>query len=436
MKIRPCLALFGLALLLLSVSVQAQNGKGKRMYIGKNPDNGVLFTSGAPYAPGDTIVIRASLNPWSYLYFGDISGTPEKPVVIINEGLVELKAGIDINNSRYIKVTGSGSKDKFGFRITGSGGGAISIHGKSANVEVERVYVADCAFGCWIKNEASCDSSMNSWVLDHVSVHDFEMHRMAIEGFYMGSTDPNNFTRPIYCNGVQKFNKPSKLGNIKIYNGLIDGTGRPAIMLSNASVGMSEIYNNVVMNIGREFNDQQGTGISLGGYTRAYVHHNKIRNTYSWGIASLGGSGLIRIENNSIDSSGYLDGRTLNWPQNIAVDTRQTIPVDSTTFIIRNNTVSNPGRDVKNIQVWSTLPTYTVGNIICGNTSKGKPALVDVVAGVQWSNCGVVQKSGGPSGSSPLLWIGGGLALLAVVVAVYIGRKKQAPRKLTNAALV
>src|SRR5206468_12761121 len=117
------------------------------------------------------------------------------------------------------------------------------------------------------------------------------------------------------------------------------------IMLSAASVGMSEIYNNVVSNVGREYNEQQGTGISLGLYTRAYVHDNTVKNTYTWGIASLGGSGLVRIENNRVDSSGYLDGKTLPWPQNILVDTRRTNPVDLTQFIIRNNQVSHPGSE-------------------------------------------------------------------------------------------
>jgi hypothetical protein len=342
-----------------------------------------------------------------------------------------------LDNCQYIKLTGSGSSERYGFQIIGSPQVALVINGKSAHIEAERFYVRESMFGCWIKNEADCDTSINNWVMDDMSIHDFEMHKIAIEGFYMGSTDPNNFTRPKNCNGVQQHYRPSRLGNIKVYNGIIDGTGRPAIMLSNAQVGMSEIYNNVIRNVGREYNDQQGTGISIGGYTRAYVHHNKISNTYTWGIASLGGSGLLRIENNIIDSSGYLDGRSLTWPQNIMIDTRPTIPVDSTSFIIRNNTVSNPGKQVKHIEIFSTHKTYGRDNIICNNKSKGKPAGVMVSKGIPWKNCkGELQLSAGVSTNKSNYVVVGGAALLAMLAVIFLYRKKRGIKNQTRFSTV
>ncbi len=371
-------------------------------------------------------MIRAAANPWSYFYFGSLIGTAKKPIVIINEGTVEVTAGFDIEHSQYVKITGSGSRERYGFRIKGSSGTALSIHGKSAHIEAERFYVEDCTFGCWIKNEADCDTSVNNWVLDQISIHDFEMRKIRIEGMYMGSTDPNNFSRPKNCNGQMYHYRPSRLGNIKVFNGKIDGTGRPAIMLSNASVGLSEIYNNVVTNVGLEYNDQQGTGIAIGGYTRAFVHHNTVRNTYTWGIASLGGSGLVRIENNTVDSSGYLHGRSLNWPQNIVIDTRPTNPVDSTRFLVKNNRVSNPGASVKNIEVWSTLPTYGRGNIICNNTEKGKPARLGIAPGVRWADCNGKTTLSTGSGPSSWLYIGiGGTVVLAALLAFRLIRRRR-----------
>lgn len=415
-----------LSVLMIVITVNAQKTAGKRIYLEKRQDNGAALASG--YQPGDTVVIRASLNPWSYIYFGNILATAEKPLVVINEGgTVEMNIGFSVEHSQYIKITGSGSKDKYGFVIKRSPQVAVAIYGRSAHVEVERFYAEDCSFGCWIKNEADCDTTINNWVLNYMSIHDFEMHNIRIEGFYMGSTDPNNFSRPKNCNGEQKFYKPSKLGNIKVYNGIIDGTGRPAIMLCNAQVGMSEIYNNIVRNTGREFNDQQGTGISIGGYSRAYVHNNTVKNTYTWGIASLGGSGLLRIENNTVDSSGYLDGKTLNWPQNIMIDTRPTIPADSTTFIIRNNKVSNPGKDVKCIEVFNTLPTYSTKNIICGNLEKGKPAGFRVAPGIHWRNCkGETQLAHAPllNKRKIAMLALGGLVLIGVLAIVFIKRKR------------
>lgn len=366
--------------------------KNKRIYVNKGADGGSMIIEGnTPYNPGDTFVYRASANPWSFIYFGGVKGTKEKPIVVMNEGKVVLTTGLSVENSQHIKITGSGSKDKYGFHILDSKGSAISVFGKSAHIEIERFYVKNAAFGCWIKNEATCDTSINNWVLNYMSIHDFEMHNIGIEGFYMGSTDPDNWNRPINCNGVQQHHKTSRLGNVKVYNGIINGTGRPAIMLCGAFYGMSEIYNNVISNVGREYNDQQGTGISIGMYTRAYIHHNTIKNTFTWGIASLGGSGLVRIENNKIDSSGYLDGRQSPWAQNIFVDTRPTSPVDSTRFIIKNNIVKNPGSQADHIYVGNTIKSYAfAGNEVCNN---GKSIKLTVRPGIRWTKCGVPQKN-------------------------------------------
>src|SRR4029079_12256827 len=143
---------------------------------------------------------------------------------------------------------------------------------------------------------------------------------------------------------------------------------------------------------------------------------NVVKNTYTWGIASLGGSGLLRIENNRIDSSGYLDGKSLNWPQNIMIDTRPTIPVDSTSFIIRNNTLSHPGKNVRHIEVFSTHPTYAAGNIICNNKSAGKPAEVFVAKGIKWKNCkGQIQQSSAFN-TKPSLYILAAIAFVIVLV--------------------
>lgn len=405
-------------LMLFSLTTAAaQQDRGRKIYVPKGADNGCMIMPGKiDYNPGDTLVIRGALNPWTYIYLGGINGTRERPVVVINEGKVELSAGIDLANCQYVKVTGSGSRDRYGFHIRQASGTALTIHEKSAHVEAERFYVEDAAFGCWIKNEAHCDTSINNWVLNDISVHDFQMHRIRIEGFYMGSTDANNEGRPIMCNGVQQFYKPSRLGNIKVYNGIIDGTGRPAIMLSGAQVGMSEIYNNTISNVGREYNDQQGTGISLGLYTRAYVHDNKIKNTYTWGIASLGGSGLVRIERNQIDSSGYLDGRTLPWPQNILIDTRRTVPVDSTRFIIANNILRNPGKEADHILVARKFASYAAGNLICNN---GKTARVHVEPGIAWKSCGTVNAAAGKSNSRMYVLGLIGLSGLGLVALLY-----------------
>ena len=407
----------------------------QKIFLTPNADRGCLMTTSNGIKPGDTLVLSEKFNPWSYVYIGGISGSSQHPVVIINDGDVLLTSGFDVENSRHIKLSGKQAKSKRGFLINGSGGVAVTIHGKSSHIEVENFMAKDCNFGCWIKNEADCDTSINNWVLDDISIHDYELSNIKIEGFYLGSTDADNSSRPKNCNGVQQYYRPSQLSNIKIFNGLIDGTGRPAIMLSNARAGNNEIHHNVIRNVGREYSDQQGTGISLGLYTRAYVHHNVISNTLTWGIASLGGSGLIRIENNRIENSGSLDGKKVDWAQNISIDTRRTQPADSTTFVIINNVLKDPGGKAKHIQIWNSEKTYTSRSVICNNqTDKKIPATIGLAEGITWLNCKKLEHSRAEFGIKKGLMVvlASGALILAIFLVVRNYSRKKNPGQMAR----
>jgi hypothetical protein len=363
----------------------------KRIYVSKGSDNGSFLTGGIN--PGDTVVFRASLNPFSYCYVNNIHGTKEDPVVFINEGGVAfLSAGIDIHNGTYIKVTGSGTSDKYGIYINQGqpggklgGGVGLNISEKSAHIEFERFWVDSAQYGAWAKNEHFCDSALITWVLDDIHVHDFKMTNLDQHGFYYGATEPFNKTRPSSCNGVNVYLDPSRLGNIRIHDGIIRNIGKNGVMVSLAMTGTNEIYNMDIDSTGNQLQQDQGTGISLG-YTNAYVHDNKVKNTWLWGIVAFGGS--VRIENNTVDSSGWNAAKKqrLNWPQNIRV---QPLAVDSSTFIIKNNILSNPGSDVASIQVYGG-PWLTNKNVICGNKNKsGSDATMKTDVGVVFKGCDV-----------------------------------------------
>jgi len=173
--------------------------------------------------------------------------------------------------------------------------------------------------------------------------------------------------------------KPFRLGNIKVFNMIIDSTNRSGIQLSSADHGQNEIYNNTVSNCGFEYLTNQGNGISLGGYTHAYVHDNVVKNTFAMGIFALG-AGIEQIERNNISNSGKLGGRTANGMASIMVDTRPTNPIDSTTVQISNNTTGY--NTDYGIRLYNTYPAYTKNNIICNNTGT-----VSVASGITWKKC-------------------------------------------------
>jgi len=386
----------------VNAAVPPSSCSGRRLNIQPNQTvQGTLnsyYINGGGFLPGDTLVFTNSIH-WGYIGLINVNGTSECPIVITNSsgGPVVMFSGIGLESCSNIKLLGTGSSNQYGFQLIGTNldGTGIAITKKSKNIEISNVFINRKGWGFWIKNEASdmaagCDTSFAHpyWVLDNISVHDCYIRNMSSQGFYMGSTDPNNIDRPIVCNGQTIHPLPTRLGNIKIYNNIVDSTGRPGIQLSAAQFGSNEIYNNMVTNSGLQFDNGQGAGIQLGTYTRAYVHHNTIKNTYTWGISSIGGSGLVRIEENNIDSTGYLGTNQLNWPSNIQIDTRPTIPIDSTIFWIKNNILGIHGSGTQNhISVGNQQNSIGVGNIICGNTIKetSNPALFYVAPGIQYS---------------------------------------------------
>ena len=372
---------------------------GKRIYIDKKPDNGIYINGNSfAYNAGDTIVLKASQNPFDYFildYF--TKGTSDCPLVIINEGgRVNLSTGFTVNGCRHVKVTGTGAANKYGFFISqdqGYGVG-ISVQGRSSNIEIDHLEVFHKHYGVWVKHEADCADSLQfpDWVLHNISIHDNYIHNMSQEGMYLGSTDPNG-SRTVNCNGKIISPKPMRLGNMHIYNNIVDSTSRGGIQLSGADSGYNEINNNTVTNSGFEFNSQQGNAIVIGGYTHADIHDNYVRTTFGAGIFALG-AGLIRIYNNDVDSSGYLNGKGENGSSNIMVDTRptnfpspgQVNPV-LTKFLIWNNTLG--ANTDYNIRVYKSFNTYLNANIICNNNGS-----IKVEDGINWSqDCNGLSKS-------------------------------------------
>ncbi|MGZ8543805.1 MAG: PKD domain-containing protein [Flavisolibacter sp.] len=379
----------GRLFLLAILSAFTLTANAKKIYITKGSDNGRYINhSTFSYQPGDTLVLKASGNPYSYFSLQGIQGTLLKPIVIINEGgQVQLSSGFGFKDCAFIKLTGSGSGDRYGFKIESPNvsGVGIDISNKSKNVDVSRVEITRKEYGFWIKNESSCDATVNNWVLDNISVSECYIHHTGSQAFYMGSTSPSG-TRSIICNGATVYPKPSRLGNIRIFNNIIDFTGRSGIQLSAASGGNNEIYGNTISNSGMQFDAQQGNGILLGGYTRAYIHDNNISNTFASGIFSLG-SGLLKIENNRIDKSGTLSGRSANGMAGIMIDTRTTTPPENTEFHIRNNFLGS--HTDKHVRVYKTVSTYSTGNLICNNTSTSGVLTIAVQSGINYTtSCG------------------------------------------------
>lgn len=430
---------------------------GTRKYINTYADGSIYIdwnSTDIPiksFVPGDTITFKASVN-YGTVEFHGLTGAPGKPIVITNEGGQAWTHGyIKLYDCKYVHVDGAGVKGvQYGFKveyhlneISGdfANGVGLQISGRSKVVEVNNVYVHNTIFGMPIKQSPDCPDSLNypNWIMDSISIHDNLIRNTNLEGMYIGDTAPDNgptYFDPRYVIGCHLpavldtiYPRPIRSGHFLIYRNIVDTCGRGGIQLSGHSVSIAEIDSNQISHTGMNGDEQQGTGISVGMYTKAYIHDNHISNVLTWGIASLGGSGTnvpLRIENNWIDSCGYLyhysniaeqifpvpDGWTVYSPSSgtpagnsydfanaIFVKTATNMDKDSTQFWIRGNkigktraaAVQKVASGQANIQVFDYAATpmfQRQGNIVSGNTALdgATPATVYVDAGINYNS--------------------------------------------------
>ncbi|HYJ65426.1 MAG TPA: alpha/beta hydrolase-fold protein, partial [Parafilimonas sp.] len=128
-----------------TVQTTSKHCKGKKIYVTKSADGGVYINGNSlSYNAGDTIVLRASQNPFSYFALDFFTkGTDSCPVAVINEGgIVQLTTGFSVTGCKHLKITGTGSEDKYGFKISQDGlGVGISVQGRSSNIEIDHLEI-------------------------------------------------------------------------------------------------------------------------------------------------------------------------------------------------------------------------------------------------------------------------------------------------------
>jgi hypothetical protein len=415
----------------IQVTVNPEVGcAGQRRTLSKTGSSVSVNGNSFTYNPGDTLVIPSSLTGITNISFVNVHGTPTCPVYVVNEGGQVLAQSIGFGNiaqggCSYIKFLGNGhAGTEFGFKIstTDTSGVGVSFAGKTKAIEVAHIYIRDKEYGSWCKNEADCDTTVNNWTMDSIWVHDWKIRNTKSQGLYWGSTNPSGGDRSVVCNGDTSYPEPSRLDHLRVYNLDIDSTGRAGIQISAAqdrnNPGISEIYNNTLRNTGMQLDQAQGGSITMGGFTRAYVHNNNIKYAFLFGIWGVGAT-YTQIENNTIDSVGWHLGvdTTLAWNTNsygILVESRPVEPLDSFQTIIKNNVigvVSGAGPVKLAVGDAPTAQWFIYnGNIICGNKLLAdNSAIVPTVDGTinYASNCAentspVANAGGTIIGRSPL----------------------------------
>jgi hypothetical protein len=278
-------------LLLIMVSIA-----GHSQLIPKKGSDGGLFLTGLH---DTTILLQLAQSPYSYFYAGNCYN-----LKIINDGKVELTNGFAFNDSRFIKVSGKDSFVINQHRTSWTASYAISVQGKSSDIEFDRCPIRNAGGGLWWKNEHFCDSTLSNWVLSNLSYHDAEIKDVYEHGGYIGATELINKTRPETCNGVLTYLNPSHTSGIKIYNVKISNTGKNGMMINDCRFVPAEVYNVTIDRPGRQGDPAQGQGLALGGYTKAKIKNVRIDSAKTWGLRAYG-SDSLEIDSSIVTNSGY-----------------------------------------------------------------------------------------------------------------------------------
>jgi len=450
-------------------------------------------------APGDTLALRSQFH-WSFIDLFGVEGVKGCPVVITSDsGVVRIDRGIRLLDARYVKVTGRSKTEKLSSYPTGKekflldvkgvdaingkkgfgyGGIAVEILGRSAHIEVDMVRAERKGYGITAKQDPACNPAYNypNFIMDDIEIHHCYFEQVNQDVLYLGNTDPLG-TRPLNCPTGTASTKPMRLSNFNVHHNRILLAGRTGIQLGGAETGRNQIHHNYISDCGYEFNQQQGTGISIGGMSRnTEVYDNIIRRTFLYGIFDLGTDSCY-IYNNLVDSSGYLDiarmypgmnvdslssalgvvqakgsfilNRYQNGITNIQSTTKDTYPrYTKTAFYLNNvlgvNTSKADAEGIISFSEWGPAIDWSENSVVCGNTKiNGQPATIETFRhkSQKWpkfsENCndspfnkpGTKKKKGSaPSKKISYKMVAGGVFSVALLAGIYLAYRRRAAR--------
>lgn len=327
---------------------------------------------------GDVICVDPG--PRGKLEFNGIQGTAANPVIIKNGSGPSGNGVVTIDNddegwaihvtgeSKYFRLTGTGSSAQYGFNIANhyyngptDTGSALVIRGGSTNYEVDHIEVSstsnpdypdhshDSWAGFLLKSDPTCNLTYNkgNFTQYDTRIHDNYIHNTGAEGIYLGyntyngvdktcGTPPNTYTLHVF---------PHQLIGVRVYNNITENTGYDGIQIACA-VEDVEVYNNQIINYGVRHTGSQNNGLAINSGTTGRFYNNLIKNNLpssvdvGSGIANFG-RGDMYFYNNLIirpgDDGIYSnDQRTGNTNDPV---------YDDSPIHFANNTIILPGYD-------------------------------------------------------------------------------------------
>lgn len=382
---KKVLIIFLMIIIFLFVSISIPNSNAFAITCDFTVPTNVYNINGrnTPYntlKPGDTICISAGTR--GTLYLRNFSGSIDNPIVIINYGgqvIIDTTTGygMSIANIQHVRITGTGSADKYGFVIQRAKTFGILDAAKPDYIEIDHFefrniigYVANVSssIGIHITQVASCPvpngKNSDEWdyngdgiinVLDAVDRSTFNMHEIIIHDNYFHGSIPSDIGLSHYIGNSNYSTIPYTRSCIEadgsitygvvvlnpvvyglhIYNETVYNTGDKAMQFGSA-VADCEINNNTFDHTAQlEMTDIGSININTGDVCD--VHDNTITNSGGNGITYSGMGGFIR--NNYIENVGTAG---TYWHDGIYVDNRPSSFHHGQSLSVTNNIIINP----------------------------------------------------------------------------------------------
>ncbi len=259
----------------------------------------------AGLGPGDVVCLQAG--PRTSLEIFDLYGAPGRAITIVNEGgKVEIVgeaddyAGIDIQRSEHVRITGTGTShscgssvevQECGIVISGTGRGVAATN-RAGHIEVDHLEIFDTSkSGVFMRTSEKNGVRREDWQQEETRVHHLYVHGTGTEGLYIGSSSYSDGADPV-------------LVGVDIGYNLITDTGWDGLQVGSA-VATCIVHHNQVSRAGLEHEDNQDSGLIINRGSVCDVAENRVIETAGVGIY-VQGNGGNRVYNNLVVGASAL----------------------------------------------------------------------------------------------------------------------------------
>lgn len=205
-------------------------------------------------------------------------GTAEKPFLFINcDGQTTITSGtvgVKIHKSSFLRVSGTGSSDEYGIKISAILHG-VSAENGATDYEIDHVEIAGSkSIGFIARSNPRCDGSTNreNFVQKNTLIHHNYIHDVGNEGLYVGGSHWQKTVSREGCTGLLE----AELEGVRVHNNRVENTGYDGIQVGSA-IRDCEIYNNIVINYGLKNSTYHQAGLQINPGTTGKIYNNYIK---------------------------------------------------------------------------------------------------------------------------------------------------------------